>query len=359
MFDPKVGISKRALELAKQHASVDRRFEVLSKMPLVAKKAASSESIAIAETAQEYAKLSMELKHVTLGEAPILRRGSMVRERGGQPKRVAAKKSGRAGTPANSGSGGSSRPPRVVQKSVSAATRMINEQLREYRLSEAARAKLKSKAEAYQAKISFGGEKVLENKRNAYKPEIRKAQVAAYHETERKKRQNFQNKRAVLAAERIIAHGKFRKEVEVRAHPDFVKNRKLAAAQRQWFRLLSMATRTFCMADSVEASHSPLDFDKMLHLKEEERKAKEEEMGTHIEPVSRWIQRRHILRTRASVGTLWRCLVLQSLLDRFRDHLTARDKAIKAKLAEPEYELESSSDAPDSDDEFDMSVVHV
>lgn len=313
-FDPSLPPDGLTRMLSLQHKRVDSRFSLLANMSM---EASDLEKQANAGKRKEQAKggedktdrferLSEELKGILLGDP------SEKQDETGASRR---KKSATPHSPKLGSGGGGGGPVKLHQKIevMSRAQAMIAKQLREFRASAHARKELRARAKAYIAKHSVKGPHVKDNKKNAFKPEIRAEAVRKVHLREKKLRVEANIRRLKLEESKTQALEARRKEVYKKFDSEFGRKRKLARFQRMWLRLLALQTRTLCMADTIEAQQCPLDFEKLTMPRE--RKS----LG------QAWLARRRVLRTRAALGTLWRCLVLQSTIDRFRDHVLDRE----------------------------------
>eukprot|EP00466_Bigelowiella_natans_P000825 jgi/Bigna1/135450/aug1.29_g10158 len=260
--DPERPPTATSYALANGHREMENQFDLLLKMPTEASQVPANKGSAATMKASSSRKRE-EFLEISKEMSRIASGVKLEQVRPESPK-------------ARSSKGKTKKPdldPRLIGKS--SAQKLIMKQLEEYRENEQARKELKSRAESHMGAKSVGQEYVRSNKKAV-------AQIC--------------RKQAPTVFPMVNSKTKHGNLVRMRKLELEQPNRKQKRFAKNWLTILT---------------DNSLDFMK-LQTDEEKRNK-----------VPAWLVRRRVNSTRNAIGSFWRCLLVQRLLDDFRGQLVS------------------------------------
>ncbi|GAB5372717.1 hypothetical protein AAMO2058_001688800 [Amorphochlora amoebiformis] len=184
----------------------------------------------------------------------------------------------------------------------------ISKQLEIYRNSKQMRLQLKNRTRQHRLAEHAGDELLQLNKMMAANPKLREIENQNFRARESKRREMAMYKKKILEKEQEFKMNLMRSR-PAKHGPDFVKLKNLQRMQKYWLTIIALGSRTSAAMEIIMAADSGLDINS-LTMESERRKHK-----------PYYLVRNRVLRARDSLGGLWRCFVVQRLLDKFRDKI--------------------------------------
>mmetsp|Transcript_1939 Transcript_1939/g.2902 ORF Transcript_1939/g.2902 Transcript_1939/m.2902 type:complete len:389 (-) Transcript_1939:108-1274(-) len=333
--DPERPPTATSYALANGHREMENQFDLLLKMPTEASQVPANKGSAATMKAsssrkrEEFLEISKEMSRIASGV-------KLEQVRPESPK-------------ARSSKGKTKKPdldPRLIGKS--SAQKLIMKQLEEYRENEQARKELKSRAESHMGAKSVGQEYVRSNKKA-----VGRKQWQEYLSTCKKSRLSKTKHGNLVRMRKLELEQKREEEIKemraklaVKMDPNCVPNRKQKRFAKNWLTILATTTRLMSAIDTIQMTDNSLDFMK-LQTDEEKRNK-----------VPAWLVRRRVNSTRNAIGSFWRCLLVQRLLDDFRGQLVsiAEEAAYRGERSESPASVLSSDHASDSERDSPLHV---